>query len=339
MAPKKTASKATGAPGSTEQYTAELKDLAEQAQKDGSAAGQLAQYFRTFAILALLGIFSNASEMTLSPVYGGIPSSIYHPKVLMAGCFVGWAGNLAMRQMLPMGTTKLLPVVALGIPAVQFFLFPLSEKLGAKFGPIVTEGLTLFPLAVLSAASVADGLEKVQLTKFPNFIADAAPGLGSWGMFKLAEKVAGNYLRAHVGKVFVLTRMGLELALGAVYAVLAPSKYLALVIPALLHTAVWNTHVMTPSATSALNTTMQADHWMLLDRKESLTGYVSVVESLERGFRVMRCDHSLLGGQWTMFQGKKVAEPIYAVFTMLEAIRLVEKPKKLADKDANALVV
>jgi hypothetical protein len=66
---------------------------------------------------------------------------------------------------------------------------------------------------------------------------------------------------------------------------------------------------------------------------------VSVVVSVERGFRVMRCDHSLLGGEWVVIQGKKAAEPIYGVFVMLEAVRLVENMVPVADADAKALVM
>jgi spermidine synthase len=58
----------------------------------------------------------------------------------------------------------------------------------------------------------------------------------------------------------------------------------------------------------------------------------------------MRCDHSLLGGDWTTPPPKgrkpRVKEPIFAIFTMLEAIRLVEpdpgKPR-LLDAQKRAL--
>ncbi len=79
-----------------------------------------------------------------------------------------------------------------------------------------------------------------------------------------------------------------------------------------------------------------------MDRQESLTGYISVVESVDQGFRVMRCDHSLLGGEWVkfigtgQFKGNQVAEPIYGVFAMLEAVRLVEVPKPVPDNKADA---
>lgn len=346
MPPKK-ATKAAKAPVAqpqdqelTEQYTAELKSLASQAQHDSTDSSS-PSYIRVVFILTLLGIASDASLMTLSPVYGGIPSAVHHARVVMVGCFLGWAGNLVLRHVLPSGlrTEHLLPVVMAYVPMAQFFLFGHSEKLGAVMGPIVTEAVTLGPLALLSAAVVADELEGVKFEMLPAFVADAAPGLGSWGVFKLMEMEMGRVLKKHVGEMFVFTRMGVQFFLTATYGAVAPSKWLALAIPALVHTSVWNTHVMTPSATSVLNNTLLAEKWSLLERKESITGYMSVIESLERGFRVMRCDHSLLGGQWTILQGKRVQEPIYGVFAMLEAVRLVETGEKIEDAAAEALIM
>lgn len=98
-------------------------------------------------------------------------------------------------------------------------------------------------------------------------------------------------------------------------------------------------------ALSWLNGGMEKEGWKILDRRDSLTGYVSVVESLKDGFRVLRCDHSLLGGEWVKFEdtgrfkGNQVAEPIYGVFAMLEAVRLVEVPHPVPDNEAKALVM
>jgi hypothetical protein len=64
-----------------------------------------------------------------------------------------------------------------------------------------------------------------------------------------------------------------------------------------------------------------------------------VVESLDKGLRAMRCDHSLLGGEWSRKEGQLATEPIYGVFVMLEAVRLVEREQAVADKDAQALVM
>ncbi|KAH7312340.1 S-adenosyl-L-methionine-dependent methyltransferase [Stachybotrys elegans] len=347
MPANKRPSKTKGGAGAPEGFTPqrfekELKDLAAKAKEDTwgrHATDQVLVYVKSLVLLSLLGIYANVSQLALSPVYGSIPSSIYHSKILMVGCFVGWSGNLFLRQKLPLRTENLLPIVAIYIPFIQYFLYQFSDALGPKWGPAVTEGVTLFPLAALSAACVADYLEQAHLSMLPNFIAEAAPGIGSWGVFKLMESTVARHLGIYVGQAFIYTRLGMEILLGASYAIFSPSKFLFLVLPALFHTSFLNTHVQTSWSTAALNETMAAQNFTLLDRQESLTGYISVIESQEAGWRVLRCDHSLLGGDWVMVHGKRipVKEPVYGVFLMLEAVRLVETEVAIADKDAQAL--
>ncbi|KAK7421515.1 hypothetical protein QQZ08_009930 [Neonectria magnoliae] len=344
---KKTAAaapKATGAPGgqTPQRFEKELKNLAAKAKIDSwskSTLGQASLFVKTALVLALLGAASNASQLALSPVFGAIPAGIPHAPVLMAGCFVGWAGNLFLNRALPFSSELLLPLLALHFPVVQFFLSQHSEKLGSWWGPLAIEGLTLFPLAAVSAAVVANYLERADLSALPQFVADAAPGIGSWGFFRLAERVAGSQLQAVVGQTFVLTRVGIQMLLAMVYTVFAPSKFLVLAIPALLHTAMLNHHVMTPTGMDLLNSTLRAENWTVLDRRESLTGYVSVLEDLDKGVRVLRCDHSLLGGEWVRYKGPIISEPIYGVFVMLEAVRLVKREIPVLDSEASALVV
>ncbi|UNI18234.1 hypothetical protein JDV02_004513 [Purpureocillium takamizusanense] len=335
---------------SPQRFERELKSLAAKARSDtwaGRTRRQLVVYLRAALLLALLGVYSNVSQLNLSPVYGAIPAAIWHSKVLMAGCFAGWAGNEALRRSLPVSAAQALPLVALYTPALQFFLAGLSGRLGAQWGPVATEALTLFPLAALTAAAVADDLEGdgggggARLTMLPGFVADAAPGLGSWGMLKLVEQRAGEHLRANMGRaVAVYTRLGLELLLGVAYAVVARSRFLVYAAPPLLHTLVANPHVASPAATQALVSRMMSDNWLLIERRESVTGYLSVVQNMREGFRALRCDHSLLGGNWVQAAADgDVSEPIYGVFAMLEAVRLAESAKPVADEDAHALVV
>ncbi|RFU78119.1 hypothetical protein TARUN_4110 [Trichoderma arundinaceum] len=341
QAPKKNAED-TSMGFTPERFERELKDLAFKAKNDtwsNHAIGQVALYVKTFVLLSLLGVYSNASQLALSPVYGSIPAAAWHSKTLMVGCFIGWAGNLIFRQVLPIKTAQLLPLVAIYVPMMQCFLYKFSQNLGPIYGPLVTEGVTLVPLAILTAASVADNLEDADMSSLPKFLGDAAPGIGSWGTFKLVEHIAEMLLRKHIGTVFWYTRMGMEILLAGSYTLLAPSKYLALAFPALIHTAMFNPHVSTPTAAALLNNTLGADNWMLLDRRESVTGYISVVENSQSRMRILRADHSLLGGDWVEWRGNKVTEPIYAVFVTLEAVRLVEKEVPVADADAKALVI
>ncbi|KAK8069796.1 spermine spermidine synthase [Apiospora phragmitis] len=300
-----------------ESFERELKQLKDQAQTETWSKWLLEQgqvYGKAASLLTILGVYANVSQLTLSPVYGGIPSAIWHNYVLMAAAFVGWSGNLFFKRNLPLKTWVMLPLIAAYIPMVQFYLFKLSGTLTAYWGPLLLD-----------------------LSGLPKWAADAAPGFGSYGVYKFAEMLSADQLGSHIGKSIISTRVGLELVLAGAYTVMAPSKYLLFAVPALLHTAFLNTHLMTPMATQALNASLGTQQWSLLDRRESLTGYMSVLESHERGFRVMRCDHSLLGGEWTNLEKPIVAEPIYAVFTMLEAVRLVKVEKKVPDNQAKAL--
>ncbi|KAK0385243.1 hypothetical protein NLU13_7719 [Sarocladium strictum] len=349
MAPKKSAETVPSARAPTQaeglnrqRFEKELQDLARKAKEDANSSKTVEQskvFMRSALFIGILGIYAVVSQKAMSPVYGEIPASLNHTKLLMCGCFIGWAGNLFLRNYMSIKAVQMLPFVAAYIPVIQFYLYGYSERLGIFWGPIVTESLTLVPLCILTASAVADLMEHADLSSLPDFVADAAPGLGSWGFFKLMRHVAGHYLRIHAGRGFLYTRMGIEAALSCVYTAAAPSKFWFFIMPAMMHLASLNSHVMTPATTSHLNSTLQSEGWLLLDRKESLTGYISVIESLENGFRVLRCDHSLLGGEWVAFQGQAIREPIYGVFVMLEGVRLVKRENRVPDKDAKALVI
>lgn len=199
------------------------------------------------------------------------------------------------------------------------------------------EALTIGPLLVASAATVASLLDEVQDTF--NWPA-AGPGVVSFVLFRLANTWVGLYLQKSISKNVLQTRIGYEVQLAVAYIALAPSKLLLYALPALLHTVFLNPHVQTSWATASLRSTLATQGYELLARQESLTGYISVLQSTEGNFRLMRCDHSILGGEWVMPRGDSlVPEPIYAIFTMLEAVRLIEVPHQVADKDARALVM
>ena len=323
----------------------ELRRLAEQAKNDSPSQHLVQQagvYIRALALLSFIAVYANASLLALSPVYGQIPAAAYHGAIVSASLFMGWSSNLMLRRALPRswgGAAPLLPLVAAYIPAAQHHLFRLSELLGATYGPAITEALTLAPLLVLGTASAADVLEGASTGggRLPGFIADAGPGLGAYAAFRLAELESIKHIVARTGHSVAQTRIGLEAALAVVSAALAPSRLLLWVIPAALHAGFLNTHLPTPYATASLNATLAIEGWSLVDRQESLTGYISVLDDHGSGFRVLRCDHSLLGGEWTKLPRVIVGEPVYSVFAQLEAVRLVEAPDRVPDNQAKAL--
>ncbi|KAI9832173.1 MAG: hypothetical protein M1819_004524 [Sarea resinae] len=134
---------------------------------------------------------------------------------------------------------------------------------------------------------------------------------------------------SRIGSSVVFTRVGLQISLATILSLLWPSKLLLFIVPSALHIISYNVHLSTPLTSIALNNVLQSHGYTVLARQESITGYISVLESEENHFRLLRCDHSLLGGEWLQPpQGhehtSKVREPVFAVFAMLEAVRLVE---------------
>ncbi|KAI0164101.1 spermine/spermidine synthase [Xylariaceae sp. FL1272] len=323
-----------------ESFENELKTLARQAQQETWSRVFVAQatiYAKAVALITLAAVYANVSVLTLSPVYGQIAASRLHDWVVLIGLFTGWGGNVALRQMLPFKPIALLPLMAVYVPAIQHFLFKLSSFVPIEYGPAVTEAMTLLPMTVVSTACIADILEDADLSWIPKSVAGSLPGISAFALFKYSETKLFRRLFEQIGVGLLHTRMGLELVLAATYTMMGRSKLLRYAIPGVLHAAFYNPHLMTNSATASLNATLNTNGWSLVDRWESNTGYISVLDSYRDGFRVMRCDHSLLGGEWTKLGRKIVAEPVYSVFTQLEAIRLVQVPGKVADHKAHAL--
>ncbi|KAI1118421.1 spermine/spermidine synthase [Nemania sp. NC0429] len=329
-----------GPPETKEDFEKELKILAGQAKNETSsrwATQQVAIYGRAAALIVLTAVYANVSVLTLSPVYGQIPANRLHPYVVWTALFAGWAGNVALRGVLPFKPIHILPLIALIIPMFQFYLFAFSGLLGPHYGPAVTEVVTLFPLVVVSTSCVADILDEADLSVLPSSLSSSAPGLVSYMVFRYSETTFLKQLVEQVGTSLMQTRMALELVLAATFSMMGRSQLLRYAVPGILHAAFYNTHLMTESATTSLNSTLHSQGWSLVDRWESNTGYLSVLDSHENGYRLLRCDHSLLGGEWTKLGRNIVAEPVYSVFTQLEAIRLVQVPERVPDAEAHAL--
>ena len=272
-------------------------------------------------------------------MYGSIPASILHAKGVMSACFLGWSFNLWLKRRIPVKPVFLLPVIAAYVPVLQFFLFKFSGTFGGRYGPVLIEALSFLPLLALSVSCTATVLDDLDMNPGRmRWLSDAMPGIGSYAFYKAVEVYSGGYIGRTIGSTIVHTRIGLSLLLTGLYALFAPSKLLLYASPALLHTAVFNTHFPTDYATASLNASMQKKGWSLLERKESLTGYISIVESNENKYRVMRCDHSLLGGEW-FARDNGPNEPIYGVFVMLEAVRLVKVETPAPFKEKSALVM
>jgi len=296
---------------------------------------KLLAVFKAVVLLSTASIISYASQIALAPVYGGIPTSLYHSKISAFVFAVAWVAKYLPFK-LPFKARNLLPVLSFYVPAAQRTLARCSDSWGPIWGPIITEGVTFYPLLFLSVYSTA------HLADFRNFATDGIMAGVFFGYFWKMQSLVPKHLVNRIGSSWILTRCGLPNLAGGIYALVSPSLLLLTAIPAMLHTNMYNSMC---TSTMGLNETLAASNYTLLARQESNTGYISVLQHNHQNFRVLRCDHSILGGVWERpppgfeYVEKDLKEPIYAIFVMLEAVRLVDPPPKNPNPKALAMYI
>ena len=322
------------------------KDVRPQEPQSGNntTPSVLPSILKAVELVVLAAVYSPISQLSLSPVYGSIPPSIHHQRLMMVAVTLTWATKNTAKRYVEryISLVKLLPLMAFAIPAIQFFLFPHSATLGPVYGPLIMEFLTYFPLIYLSIYAAAESLDCVDLSGYSERVQNALPGIASYFLFTATEQVADYAVKGNMGSSKLFTRAGLQFIVATFYAILSPKKYLLLVILLWMNVGMFYYHftLQTGAADAAINSVLKPHGYALIARSESITGYLSVLDNKKDGFRVMRCDHSLLGGEWKSApKDSKVKEPIYAVFAMLEAVRLVDTQSFATGHQRNALVM
>lgn len=307
---------------------------AEKQSRQLSRAAILKLAGRAAAFLVVAGIASPVSQLNLSPVYGSIPASLHHQRAVSATALLAFIGRGTLKRYLPTNIADYIAVIAYWTPVVQYFLFQYSARLGIEYGPLLVEGLTYLPLlflCCLTAGNILDSLHLSEQLNLPYTPTGFAVPLTSYATLSFVSKLAAYILPSYIGTHIYFTRVGFQALIGSALAFLAPSRVIFLAFPAILHTLFANPHHPSDSAFQKANATLYAStNFTMLARQESVTGYVSVLENdADNAFRLLRCDHSLLGGEWLVTEtaykhGQRQREPIFSVFVLLEAVRLVE---------------
>ena len=287
---------------------------------------------QAICLICLAALSSPLSQLKLAPVYGSIPSSQFHHIGSALLALLALTRRSLVARWIPLRVPVYLQVLACWIPTLQFLLIKFSTQLGPTNGPLLTEALTYYPLLFFTAYTASGLLQSAQIDRYVHrSFGDTVLGLAAYGTFTICEGLAWPLLVWTSSLSQHLTRTAIQLIVGGVYSAISPSKMHIATIAPLLLTMIIDPHTTSPSATRLLQSSLQLQNWTLLDRGDSITGYVSVLENQSMQYRVLRCDHSLLGGEWQVTDQRKkdgivVPEPIYAVFEMLEAVRLVQTP-------------
>lgn len=224
---------------------------------------------------------------------------------------------------------------------MQALFLHYSADLGVVGGPLIHNLVTCYSVLIASAYAVAevlDGEHTVPMSKRIKAYGKAA--VPTVIVFYTLQATWTNWIPQLLSDMPTLTPIHLQLALAASYSLVLPSNFW-LILPALSHTLYWNPHFQTSSTENLL----RSHNWTLIDRRWSNTGYISVLDSSDLQYRLLRADHSLLGGEWLLTPERKekegwlVPEPIYSVFSILESVRLLHLSPGIPDSQAQALVI
>lgn len=315
-------------------------------------------------LLALAALASPVSQATLAPVFGSIPSSVNHKEALIATYLLGYLLQTQLRGRIPRHSgLAFLCVWIYWVPFLHLHLFRFSELLGIVGGPALLGFTSCHMIVIPAVYDAAERFEKLTLrlgyAGRAGSILAAAAGLL---YFTLLERFFARWLpelqcfsyavhsspgswSSNLARSLSPVNLQHNMALSLFMAVPPLSILRLLQAPMILHNLVLNPHIDLPGPFTRLNDTLATHNWAIVDRAWSNTGYISILESHDLRHRVLRCDHSLLGGEWLLTddrrtkEGWKVTEPIYAVFEMLEAVRLMDVTPAIPDSKVRALVV
>jgi hypothetical protein len=327
-----------------------LKDAPEDASKAPPQEFKVPDGIKDMAVgtflIVLAAVTSRVSQLSLAPVYGSIPSSVNHQAAIAATALIGWTTQWYWRPQNPT-FLQFLPLWAVCAPALTCLSFHFSDSLGLTWGPIVGGLLNchsvILPM-IYAAAACFDGRDPAETASGP--LAHLSGGLPSLSMFMILDWRLPNAITKIVATWSFLNPFNIQLIIGMymLFALTDRRTLIAATVAIATILAIVSPYGNGPFSTIALESSLNAQNWTLLDRQWSNTGYISVLENTEANYRVMRCDHSLLGGEWQLTQqrlnqGWKKSESIYAAFHMLEAVRLIETEPQIEDSSAQALII
>lgn len=311
--------------------------------------------FKVLATLFLAAVSAELSKLSLTPVYGSIPPRM-SLNWLQGGLkldqrYIAIVISVVLAKMTfsnhTLSFSRYFAIWGFSIPSIQSCLYSFSGKFGPIWGPRSTYLMTSVPLSCLSLLHLVISIAEVfPLTIFAERAATRSTKefcsnvLGTLLLTSTLyhclsqiqvyfESRLPTFMMLKLGTHAVFSRFGLQTITALMYASFAASLqhfkvFFATILP-LFHILFICPHMQLPYNTDILNKTIQAQGFSLVARQESLTGYISVLDNVKQDYRVMRCDHSLLGGEYLRRpKGSRYNEPVYTIFLTLEAVRLLQ---------------
>ncbi|KAK9479544.1 S-adenosyl-L-methionine-dependent methyltransferase [Lipomyces japonicus] len=304
---------------------------------------------RILAHLLHLSLLSQLSKLSLSPLFGTSGLLLYRPLLVPSVFIISLFFFIKKRKRRLARYAEPLTLVysAISLSIASMIGELLGPSLGPWNGPLVIDLVTLYPSIIGSSAVVSSVLlaaSKGTKSAILLFLAVAATRL-----LTIFERALGRVLIPFLSVVL----SGLSAKEQIVATAWASTTLLALSTPrwfknvigiSVLFGGQWYLHTQAPALLP-----QSLASYEILASTFSTSGYVSVIDSSTDGLRLLRSDHSLLGGVFTAPPSNLLdefldkpwndAEPVYSAFVMQEAIRLVSPPPKGTGNQNNALVI
>ena len=307
----------------------------------------------TVILLLVVNVASFVSQIILRPVFGSVGSSLHHYNgifcVAFVTCLLTLIGRLSSVHRLTDSLTAVSLVLVL-FPIHMRFVFINTARLGPILGPIITQMTLTWPCIFVLSHNISNHVSKWLTSSIrrmwtgPAFIALTIATVLTT-IFRVSEqRFFVPYLEPYVGIYW--SRFTLLVYLGLVLQsvkILRTRKSLSLVLCIVLIGFVVLMQRDVQQGIGFAQLPLPPEY-TYLDRKESVTGILSVIENSEKGYRVLKCDHSLLGGLWNGLKRKELlaqgitveleersideAETVYSAFVLQEAVRLVRRQKE-----------
>lgn len=190
------------------------------------------EYMYPVALLSLAAAASPISQLTMAPVYGSIPSGANHAMICSSSLLIGFELRAFTGALKRLRALEALTVWAFSIPVLQVLVLPFSGSLGPVVGPILNGFLSCHTILFLTGYVLSDFVGRYRQTAMLASrigIVAALYCIGTviaFAMYPiLEEKYAGivQWIPELFEDKFEVNPLHLQLALGASYALLAPT--------------------------------------------------------------------------------------------------------------------
>lgn len=322
-----------------------------------TAFSALSKFGLYLILVAIVSFVSYDSKIILHPVYGSVGTALYHDTIVFivstATCLAVFLGFGL--DNLPCRTWRSIAIVLLFAPLALPTLFSFSGELGPIWGPILTQAQMTWPCIFLVSYDIsryitdAFGKEEIRsslvsasfFALFLSFVVTV--------VVRFSERIILlPYFQPYIGILWsrysILVYLGVfASAMDVLLVARREATYFLILLLGAAAIILGSPHVTT-GVTPGLLARLPSGY-IYLARQESITGMIAVVENPRLGFRVLKCDHSLLGGLWTGLKHQELsaqgireeelerrsmdeAESVYGAFLIQEAVLLVKRPAK-----------